>query len=494
MEASLNQLNNQPKKYNVVLISIALIMAGFLCMLSETVLNMALKRLMIQFSVSANTVQWLSTGYMLIMGVAIPVSALLIQTFTTRKLFLTSIILFFCGTLISGLAPSFLILLIGRLIQAVGTGILIPNIVNTLLIINPVEKRGKALGIFNLVMFSAPAIGPTVSGLIMQSLSWRWLFFIILPFSIISFILGYKHIKNVTELSKPHIDSLSIILSTIGFGGFIYGVSNFGSDNTLSIATPIIIACIALVIFVLRQLHLDEPMLDMHPFKESMFSLGCILMIIMHMINFATMLILPMFLEGALGLTAFAAGLLMLPGGIINGILSPISGHLYDRFGPKLLIIPGYAISMIVFFLFSHYLSATLSITVFVVLHCLSLIAVGLINTPIQTNSLNQLSRKYYPHGTAIMNTLQQIAGAFGTSLFVAIMTAYQKQYLFTESNPSGEKVQTLSLVSGVHHVFVIETCVLVVAFILSLFIGRNNLSLVTGHKKEDQLSTENEK
>ncbi|OBR89829.1 multidrug export protein EmrB [Clostridium ragsdalei P11] len=477
MEERLEESNYQQRTYNVVPITIALIMAGFLCMLNETLLNMALKNLMVQFSISANTVQWLSTGYMLIMGIAIPVSALLIQSFTTRQLFLTSVTIFLVGTVISGFSTAFSILLVGRLIQAIGTGILIPNIVNTLLIINPIEKRGKALGIFNLVMFCAPAIGPTLSGLIIQSLNWRWLFFIILPFSVISLALGYKYVENVTELTKPPIDLLSIVLSTIGFGGFIYGVSNIGSSYTYLIAAPIIISCIALAIFVLRQLHMSQPMLDMHPFKESMFSLGCILMIIMHMINFATMLILPMFLEGALGLAAFTAGLLMLPGGFINGIISPISGHLYDKFGPKALIIPGYAISTITFFLLSRFVSMSITIPVIIVLHCLSLIAVGLINTPIQTNSLNQLSPKYYPHGTAIMNTLQQIAGAFGTSLFVAIMSASQKKYLFAAGNPSNAKSQALSLVFGVKHAFTIETFVLVIALILSLFIANNAIN-----------------
>jgi len=475
----LEEVNCEQKNYNVTPISVALILAGFCCMLSETLLNMALKNLMVQFSVSATTVQWLSTGYMLIMGISIPVSALLIQTFTTRQLFLTSVVIFLAGTIVSSLSVSFPMLLIGRLVQAVGTGVLIPNIVNTLLIINPIEKRGKALGTFNLVMFCAPAIGPTVSGLIIQSLNWRWLFFIILPFSIVSFLLGYKYIENVTELTKPSIDFSSIILSTIGFGGFIYGVSNIGTPNTALVAAPIVIGCIALAVFVLRQLHMKEPMLDMHPFKESMFSLGCVLMIIMHMINFATMLILPMFLEGALGLAAFTAGLLMLPGGFLNGLISPIAGHLYDKFGPKALILPGYVISAVSFLLLARLVSTGMSVPVLVVLHCLSLIAVGLINTPVQTNSLNQLEPKYYPHGTAIMNTLQQIAGAFGTAMFVAVMTSYQKKYLAGVSNPSSSKHQALSLVFGVHNTFMIETGILVVAVILSLFITNKN-----AHKK----------
>lgn len=476
MEQVLEENIYEEKNFKVIPISIALIVAGFFCMLNETVLNMALKNLMGQFSISANAAQWLSTGYMLIMGVSIPISAFLTRTFTTRQLFLASVTIFVLGTIISGFAPTFSILLIGRLIQAVGTGVLIPTIVNTLIIINPVEKRGKALGIFNLVMFSAPAIGPTLSGLIVQSFSWRWLFFSIIPFSIIALIIGYMYLENVTELTKPHIDIISILLSTIGFGGLIYGVNNIGGSSTVKMAAPIIIGLIALTIFVLRQVTMKEPMLDMHPFNYPMFTIGTIHIILMHMVNFSIMLILPMFLEGALGLSAFTAGLIMLPGGLINGIVSPISGHLYDKFGPKVLILPGFIISTIVFFIFSRVISLNMAIPLIIALHCFSLVAVGMINTPSQTNSLNQLSPEHYPHGTAITNTLQQIAGAFGTSLFVAIMSASQKNYLMSVSNPSDSKQQALSLVFSVRHTFSIEVMVLLVAVILALFLKHNKL------------------
>lgn len=476
MEQFLEENIHKKKSFKAIPISIALIAAGFFCMLNETVLNMALKSLMGQFSVSANIAQWLSTGYMLIMGISIPISAFLARTFTTRQLFLSSVTIFVFGTIISGFAPFFSILLIGRLIQAIGTGILIPTIVNTLIIINPVEKRGKALGIFNLVMFCAPAIGPTLSGLIVQSFSWRWLFFSIIPFSIIALIIGYMYIENVTELTKPSIDIASIVLSTIGFGGFIYGVNNIGGSSTVKMAAPIIIGCIALIAFVLRQLTMTEPMLDMHPFEYPMFTIGIIHIIIMHMVNFSIMLILPMFLEGALGLSAFTAGLIMLPGGFINGIVSPISGHIYDKFGPKVLVLPGFIISTVVFFIFSRAISLNMAIPLIITLHCFSLVAVGMINTPSQTNSLNQLSPEHYPHGTAISNTLQQIAGAFGTSLFVAIMSANQKNYLMSISNPNNPNQQALSLVFGVRHTFSIEVMVLIVAVVLALFLKRNNL------------------
>lgn len=471
----ITQMNqNSQKKINVGLISAVLTVSGFFCMLNETVLNMALKNIMSQFGISAVTAQWLSTGYMLIMGVSIPVSAFFIQTLKTRSLYCISMLIFIAGTLVSGCAPIFSILLIGRLIQAVGTGMLIPNIVNTLIIINPEEKRGKALGIFNLVMFFAPAIGPVLSGIIIQALSWRWLFFSILPFSIIAMLLGIRFLENVTRLSKPHLDIVSILLSTVGFGGLIYGASNLGSSNMTSILLPLLAGVIALILFAVRQLKLKEPMLDIRAFQYPMFSIGTLLIILMHMVNFAIMLLLPLFMEGAMGLSAFQAGLIMLPGGIINGIVAPIAGNLYDKHGPRILIFPGFMISTIVFAVLSQVMTVTVSIPVIIMLHCFSLVAVGMINTPTQTNSLNQLTPELYPHGTAITNTLQQIGGAFGTSLFIAIMTAEQRNFLNTAGNKTSAANQALATAAGVRGALTIAVIILIIATILAFFVKRN--------------------
>ena len=467
-------VSNRANTYNVGTISAVLTLSGFFCMLSETVLNMALKSMMVQFSISANTVQWLSTGYMLIMGISIPISAFLIQSFKTRQLFVSSMLFFIFGTIISGFAPIFPILLIGRLIQAVGTGMLIPNIVNTLIIINPEDKRGKALGIFNLVMFFAPALGPIFSGVIIQALNWRWLFFIIVPFSTLALILGCIYLENVTKLSSPKIDVLSIILSTIGFGCLIYGVSNIGNSAISMMVVPLLVGCASLAVFVVRQLSLKEPMLDMNAFRYPMFSIGTVLIIIMHMVNFSIMLMLPIFMEGAMGLSAFTAGLMMLPGGLINGIAAPIAGSLYDKYGPKVLIFPGFLLSTIVFAILSQVISVSVSIPVIIVLHCCSLLAVGMINTPTQTNSLNQLTPELYPHGTAITNTLQQIGGALGTSLFVAIMTAGQNNYLANAGKHDAES-QALALAAGVRQSLSVAVIVLIIGLVLSFFLKRNS-------------------
>ena len=473
--------------FNVGAISAVLTVSGFFCMLNETVLNMALKSIMGQFGTSAITAQWLSTGYMLIMGVSIPVSAFFIQTIKTKQLYIISMLIFIFGTLVCGFAPSFSILLIGRLIQAIGTGMLIPNIVNTLIVINPEDKRGKALGLFNLVMFFAPAIGPVISGIIVQYLNWRWLFFTILPFSIIALILGVIYLENVTELSKPHLDLISILLSTIGFGGLIYGASNLGAASISFFAVPFVISVAALILFGFRQLNLKEPMLDIRAFKYPMFTIGTLLIIIMHMVNFSIML-LPLFMEGAMGLSAFTSGLIMLPGGIINGIVAPIAGSIYDKYGPKKLIFPGFLISTVVFFILSHAMTVSISIPVIIVLHCLSLVAVGMINTPTQTNSLNQLTPALYPHGTAITNTLQQIAGAFGTSLFIALMTAGQKSFI-SKAGANDAAIQAQGLAAGVRQSLTVAFCILIVGLILSFFVKRNTNEEAANDFDEEDLS-----
>ena len=232
----------------------------------------------------------------------------------------------------------------------------------------------------------------------MQYLNWRWLFFTILPFSIVALILGVIYLENVTELSKPHLDLISVLLSTIGFGGLIYGASNLGAASISLFVVPFVISVIALILFGFRQLNLKEPMLDIRAFKYPMFTIGTLLIIIMHMVNFSIMLLLPLFMEGAMGLSAFTSGLIMLPGGMINGIVAPIAGSIYDKYGPKKLIFPGFLISTVVFFILSHAMTVSISIPVIIVLHCFSLIAVGMINTPAQTNSLNQLTPELYPH------------------------------------------------------------------------------------------------
>lgn len=474
---STQQQTSKEKKIKKGPILISMIIGAFITILNETLLNAAFPKLAIELDVLPSTIQWLATGYMLIVAVLIPTSALLIQWFTTRQVFIGAMVIFTIGTTISAVAPGFSILLIGRLFQATGTGLMMPVLMNTILYLFPPEKRGTAMGSIGLVMMFAPAIGPTLSGVVLEYFSWRWLFIFVIPFAVFSIVFAYIYLANVSEPTKPKVDILSIILSTIGFGGIIYGFSSSGEGwGNPEVYGLIIVGFIALVLFVIRQLKLKEPLLDLTAFKYPMFTVAVILLIVMMMTMFSTMSLMPFLLQGALGLTVFATGLIMMPGSILNGILSPISGKLFDQFGARALIIPGTIILAVVMGFFTQVTIDT-SVFTFIVLHVSMMVAISMIMMPAQTNGLNQLPKRYYPHGTAILNTLSQVAGAVGVSLFISIMSAGQKQYLTESSNPTDPSEIANAMVSGVHNSFVIGFAFAILAVVVSFFIKRTTSS-----------------
>ncbi|WP_341279638.1 DHA2 family efflux MFS transporter permease subunit [Paenibacillus sp. FSL H8-0537] len=452
----------------------ALIIGAFVAILNETLLNIAFPDLMKEFDISYATIQWLSTAYMLVVGILVPITALLQQWFTTRQMFLSAMILFLVGTIVCGTATVFPALLVGRVIQALGTGLMLPVMMNTILVIFPPEKRGGAMGMIGLVIMSAPAIGPTLSGLIIESFNWRWLFYFVIPLAIFSILFAAVYLKNVSDITRPKVDLLSILLSSLGFGGLIYGFSKAGEDGWGSsiVIWSIVVGAIALLLFIVKQLMSSQPLLDLRAFKYPMFSLVALLMLVMMMTLFSTMILLPLFLQNALGKTALAAGLILLPGGIINGLMAPVSGVLFDKFGPRVLVIPGLAITAAAVWMFTGIDELT-SIGYIIFIHIVLLIGVSMVMMPAQTTALNQLPRPLYPHGTAIMNTLQQVAGAIGTALFISIMSSGSKKYLESSADPASPLEQVKGFVSGMHSAFLLGLIIAFIAFGLGLFIRR---------------------
>ncbi len=453
----------------------SLVIGAFVAILNETLLTIAFNDLMKEFSLEPSSVQWLSTAYMLVIGILVPVTALLCQWFTTRQMFLSAMILFLAGTLICGFAPTFSILLVGRIIQALGTGLLLPVLMNTILAIYPPEKRGGAMGLIGLVIMFAPALGPTLSGIIIDTFTWRWLFFLVVPLVVFSIIFASVYLKNVSELTKPKVDFLSIILSTLGFGGVVYGFSTAGEGEGWGnpvVIYSLIVGLVGLLFFILRQLRLKEPMLDIRAFRYRMFSVAAAMLTIMMMTLFSTLILLPMYLQEALLLTSVAAGLVLLPGGLINGLLSPVAGVLFDKFGPKTLVTPGLVLVILSLGLFSQ-LSASTSVAYVVTLHVMMLIGISMVMMPAQTTGLNQLPKQLYPHGTAIMNTLQQVSGAIGTALFVSIMSSGKESYLKGVNEPNAALAQVNGLISGLQQAFFIAALVGAIALVLSFFLKR---------------------
>ncbi|MGG1633182.1 DHA2 family efflux MFS transporter permease subunit [Paenibacillus sp. NRS-1760] len=471
---------NTGQKYKVIPIMISLLLSGFIGMFSETALNVALSDLIRVFDITAPTVQWLTTGYLLTLGILVPVSGLLLQWFSTRQLFIAALSFSVLGTLVAALAPSFEVLMAARVIQAVGTALLLPLMFNTILIIFPAEKRGAAMGVIGLVIMVAPAVGPTIAGLLIENLSWHWIFWLSLPFLVIALLFGIMYMQNVSTITKPKIDIFSLVFSTLGFGGIVFAFSSAGEGeggwgSTKVIAT-MIVGILSLAIFAVRQLTMKQPMMNLRAFKHPMFVVGTLMVFICMMVILSSMLVLPMYLISGLGLSALTAGLIMLPGGLINGIMSPIMGSLFDKFGPKWLVIPGLVIVAAALWFFSGITTAS-TITLIIVLHSCLMIGISMVWMPAQTNGLNQLPRELYPDGTAIMNTLQQVAGAIGTAVAVSIMTAGMTGFMKDVADPTDPANAPLALTAGIQNAFIFAMIVAIIGLIVAFFIKRVHVS-----------------
>lgn len=330
------------------------------------------------------------------------------------------------------------------------------------------------MGMIGLVIMFAPAIGPTLSGLIIDWQDWRWLFYLIIPLAAFSILFAAAFLKNVSELTRPRVDLLSILLSTIGFGGFVYGFSSAGESSW---SDPKVYWCLiaggaALLLFIWRQLRMKQPVLDLRAFKYPMFSLVTVLMLVLMMSLFSTMILLPLFLQKALLMTALTAGLTLMPGGIVNGIMAPISGKLFDKFGPRVLVIPGLLLVCAATWLFTR-ISADTTSGYIIFVHVVLLVGISLVMMPAQTTGLNQLPRQLYPHGTAILNTLQQVAGALGTALFVSIMSSGSKSYSETSSDPLAPAEVINGLIAGMKDAFYVGLLISLVALVIGFFIKR---------------------
>lgn len=461
-------------KVKVAPIILSLLIGAFFAILNETLLNVALITLMEEFNITLPTVQWMTTGFMLVMGVVVPASAVLIQWFTTRQLYLTTMLIFTIGTVTCAMAPNFSVLLIGRLLQAVGTGLIMPIMFNVFLLIYPPHRRGKVLGLVGLVIMFAPAIGPTLSGLIVEYLGWRYLFLIVIPFALFSMIFAAKYLINVTKVTKPKVDFLSLIFSTIAFGSIVYGFSTAGENGFSDPQVILIIGIglVGLILFIIRQIKVENPLIDLRVFSYPMFNHAVILFSIVIMVMFASEIILPIFMQGPLELTAAQTGLVLLPGALLSGFLSPVMGSLFDKFGPRPLMIPATIILALTMFFMSG-LNLDTEVWVVVVGFMLIMAADAAIFMPAETNGLNQLPKELYPHGTAVISTLQPILGAVGVSVFVSILKGRQNDYLANAPNPNDPLTMALAMASGVQFVYLIMFILAFIAFILSFFVYR---------------------
>jgi EmrB/QacA subfamily drug resistance transporter len=472
--------NNQPA-YGILSV---LMIGAFIAVLNNTLLNIALPSIMVDLDVDTSTVQWLSTGYMLMNGILIPTTAFLIQKFTVRRLFLVAMGLFTAGTVVAGYAHVFPVLLSGRMVQASGSAILMPLLMNVLLVSFPVEKRGAAMGVFGLVLMGAPAIGPTLSGWIVEHYDWRMLFHFVTPIAVIVFLVGLFSLNNNKESRNVAItlDYFSVVLSSIGFGGMLYGFSSAGSKgwSNPQIYLTIIIGVLSLIWFILRQFRLEHPMLNFRIFKYPMYSLSAAISMVITMALFSGMLLLPIYVQRLRGISPIDAGLMMLPGALLMAIMSPVTGKLFDKFGGRSLAIIGLIITTITTYFFSD-LTLDTTYTHLVILNTVRMLGISMVMMPVTTNGLNQLPARFYPHGTAMNNTTQQVSGAIGTAFLVTIMSTRQETYAadalkLVEGQPTVDlelQINMQAMLGGINDAFLVATYITGVALLLTLFIRR---------------------
>ncbi len=455
------------------LIAGILMLGSFIGLFGETALNMALTNIMDDLSISAGTAQWLTTGYLLVLATLVPLSAYLVRWFTTRQLIVSALLISSLGALLAALAPNFAILLVGRLIQAIGTGIFLPLMFSVVLMIFPIQKRGSVMGIVGLVITAGPALGPTLSGLIIQVSSWHYIFVVIIVLNIL-LLLGSLKVENVSIISKPTIDVASLLLSTLAFGGLIFSLATLAETpfTNLLVWGPLVTGIIALLLFVLRQLNMTQPMIDLRVFKYPMFSLGTLLMFATLFVILSVSILIPLYLKSVLAYSSIAAGLLMLPANFLNILMAPIVGSSFDRVGARIYTRAGFAFMTVAAVLFIIILSATTPVWQVIAALCILFLGVSMAIMPAQTHAMNQLPPDLYADGSAAMNTLTQVAGAAGTAIAITLFTAGQKNYIaeFGAVNPAA------FLASGTNLAFYAVLVAAVVGLVGSLFIRNNKL------------------
>ncbi len=447
----------------------ALVLSAMVMILNETVLSVALPNLMEEFSVAATTAQWLTTGFLLTMAVVIPTTGFLLQRYTVRRLFIWALMLFMVGTAVATVAPAFPVLLLARIIQAMGTAIILPVLMTTTLTSVPVAHRGTVMGLNAVVISVAPAIGPTLSGIVLNSLSWRWVFALMIPVTLSVFIVGLIAIRATGETRKAPLDVFSVILSAVGFGGIVYALSSISQlmEGAVGPIIALLVGAVALALFISRQQKLQKTgsvLLDLRPFAVHNFRISLSMLMVLMGTLLGTVVVIPIFLQNGMGVSVLTTGLVLLPGGLVQGIISPLIGRLYDRVGPRPIIIPGAFVLAA-----SQWWLSTVStgtpVALIVAMHVTFSIGFAMLITPLMATALGALPRELYGHGSAIMNTLQQLGGAAGTAILIAAMT------IGTATASAGGLAAEASIVAGTEKAFFVGGTLGVVAIVCSFFV-----------------------
>lgn len=457
-------LTSDQKKTVVLLLSGAL-----LVVLNQTLLSPALPVIMGDLNVDATTVQWLTSGYSLVEAIVIPLSAYLMGRFSTRKLFIGGLIIFGSGTILAAAAPIFFLLLLGRMLQATATGFIMPMVFTVILLIFPREKRGRAMGLVSLIIGFAPAVGPSVSGVLVQTIGWRALFIVVAILATIIIVFAIGMLKNYGEFEHTTFDKPSVLLSSLGLLSLLFGLSSItSSDNVVINLVMIAIGAVLMFFFVRRQNKLPVPFLRVQVLKTRNYRTTVIIVASFQAALVGTGVLLPIFIQNILGMSPLQTGLIMLPGAVIGAFTALIAGRLFDSFGVRKLAVPGTLIAAIGGIGLTLYGVDTSFLLVIIVY---TLLALGLefTMTPLNTWGINSLDNKTIQHANATSNTINQISASLGTAILVSLSAL--SQFIYPEISPLEQEM------AGIHISFCFTAVMLTLIFIFVLVMVRDRMT-----------------
>ncbi|MFB9769799.1 MDR family MFS transporter [Lactiplantibacillus modestisalitolerans] len=465
--------------YNPLGLTLTLVLGTFCTALTTNMLVTAYPTLMSTFSISSATVQWLTTGFLLVMGIMIPVSAWLLNNFSLRLIYMGALSCFLIGLIVSFTAPNFQMILAGRLIQAVGIGITFPTIQTVLLVVYPPEKRGTMMGVGGIVIGLAPALGPTVSGWILDNATWRDLFGMMIPPIALVLLLAAFTVKPVIPLKKSPLDGWAIILSTIGFGSLLYGFSSVGAHGWGApiVLVSLVVGLIFIAGFVWREWPQKQPLLNIRLLKISSFTIASMITGIANTAMIGIQVVLPMYLQNVRGLTPLQSGLMILPGALLYGVISLISGRAYDLIGGRRLALMGTFLLTLGTLPFAM-LTRHTPYPDIVMEYCILMSGVALVAMPLTAASSVDLHGIQLSHGTAINSTMRQIMTSMGTAVLGSVLTNVANQgqpaARLLKSAPLAYQSQAYNAaMNGFHAAFLVATVLGIIGLICALFVKR---------------------
>lgn len=431
-----------------MLIFINLMMTGIATSMLVTAMTTALPPVVEYFGISMTTGQWMTSGYSLVMGIVMPLTAFLIKKVPTKKLYISSILCFIAGELVCIIAPGFGLMMVGRVLQAIGNGVLTAMGQVIILTIYPQEKKGAMMGWYGLAATAAPIIAPTIAGVLVDTVGWKYIFIYTMAVMLVSLVMSVVNFSDVLELQDIDFDMRSFVLSIFAFGGITLGIGNIGSYGLISLMSgfPLLVGIVTAVFFVSRQLSLEKAFLDIRILKNRDYSLAVISSMLLYLVMMGGSVLMPLYVQSVLGYSAVTSALVTLPGSVATAVINPFAGRIYDRIGIKKLYVAG-SICLLISNIGMYFVALSTPLVVSAVFNVIRNVSIGCLMMPLLTWGTGQVEKEKVADASSLLTSLRTVAGSVGSAVFVAVMAAVAASY--------GESYGAAASMFGVNIAFV---------------------------------------